>query len=51
MENVLMFFFGLAVGALIGGSLMYIWLDYKFGKYVEEVRDELAEQLEGAFDE
>ena len=47
MENVLMFFFGLAIGA----ASVYFWLDYTFSKAVKEVLDDIANQREGSLDE
>ena len=47
MESVLMFLFGLAVGA----ASVYFWMDHKFSKAIEGVLDVIAEQREGALDE
>ena len=47
----MVFFFGIIIGAVIGGTAVYAWLDHMFAKYVKEVRDDIANQLPGAFDE
>lgn len=36
---------------MIGGTAVYVWLDHMFAKYVEEVRNDIADQLPGASDE
>lgn len=51
MEYVMMFLFGIVIGMVVGGTAVYAWLDHKLCKYVEEVRDDIADQLPGAFDE
>lgn len=51
MEYAMMFLFGIVIGMVVGGTAVYAWLDHKFCKYVEEMRDDIANQLEGTLDE
>lgn len=51
MEYVVMFFLGIVIGMVVGGTAVYAWLDYKFCKYVKEMRDDIANQLERTLDE
>ena len=50
-SDVVVFFFGIIIGVVIGGTAVYAWLDHMFAKYVKEVRDDIANQLPAAFDE
>lgn len=51
MEYAMMFLFGIVIGMAVGGTAVSAWLDHMFCKYVEEMRDDITDQLPGAFDE
>lgn len=49
--HVMMFLFGLLLGALLGTAATFMYMANAFARDVEGVLDDVAEQLSRAFDE